>query len=125
MDFRILGSLAAESAGRPALTWLEAEHQVLLAAIGQAVSDGFDAHAWQLSWSLDTFLDRRGYWPDYAATQNAALAAATRLGNQEWQARTHQCLGWYHSQLGEHDRAMTHCQQALELRARLARPGRR
>ncbi len=98
-----------------ALEWLEAEHQVLLAVITQAVKYDFNDQAWQLPWTLDTFFDRRGHWHDYAATQNIALAAARRLGDQDCQARTHQCLGWYYSQLGDRPQAQAHCRKALDL----------
>ena len=30
---------------------------------------GFDSHAWQLAWTLVNFLDRRGHWHDWVATQ--------------------------------------------------------
>jgi hypothetical protein len=43
-----------------ALAWFQAEHQVLLGAVKQAADDGFDVHAWQLAWTLVTFLDRQG-----------------------------------------------------------------
>jgi len=41
---------------------------VLLAAVEHAVATGFDTHTWQLAWTLETFLDRRGHWHDWAAT---------------------------------------------------------
>jgi hypothetical protein len=40
---------------KQALHWFQAERPVLLAAIGQAASSGFSAHAWQLPWTATTF----------------------------------------------------------------------
>ena len=71
-----------------ALAWLEAEHRVLAAAVERAAATGFDIHGWQLAWTLTTFLDRRGFWHDWAATQRIALAASTRLGDRDALART-------------------------------------
>ena len=42
---------------------------VLLAAVDHAAATGFDTHTWQLAWTLDDFLDRRGHWHDQAATE--------------------------------------------------------
>lgn len=79
---------------KQALAWLEAECQVLLAAIALAADQGFDRHAWQLPWCLVTFLYRRGQWDQWATTQHVALAAAQRLGDLEGQARAHLDLGY-------------------------------
>ena len=54
---------------------------MLLALIAYADANGFDSHAWQISWTLGPFLNRRGRWQDYTATQQTALAAASRLGD--------------------------------------------
>ena len=71
---------------RQALAWFEAEHQVLLAALTLAAGSGFDTHAWQLPWAMTPFLQARGHWQEWAATQRTALAAATRLGDTAAQA---------------------------------------
>ncbi len=69
-----------------ALTWFEAEHQVLLAASTLAAGAGFDIHAWQLPWAMTSFLRIRGYWQEWDAVQRTALAAATRLDDTAAQA---------------------------------------
>jgi DNA-binding SARP family transcriptional activator len=71
-----------------ATAWLKAEHQVLMRVIGYAADHGFDACAWQLPWALNEFLDRGGHWPDFAASQEVALAAAARLGDVSAQANS-------------------------------------
>jgi DNA-binding SARP family transcriptional activator len=70
-----------------ALTWFRAELKVLLAAVALAAERGFDRQAWQLPWTLRTFLDGQGLWHDWEAVNTVALAAAGRLGD-------HDGLGW-------------------------------
>jgi DNA-binding SARP family transcriptional activator/tetratricopeptide (TPR) repeat protein len=98
-----------------AMAWFEAEHRVLLAAITQAASTGFDVHAWQLPMALTTFLERRGNWHDYAAAQQTALAAAQRLGDLAAQARARRSLAGASVLLGFYQDAGAHFEQALEL----------
>jgi tetratricopeptide (TPR) repeat protein/transcriptional regulator with XRE-family HTH domain len=86
-----------------ALAWFEEEHQVLLAAINLAAQSGFDVHAWQLCWALAPFLQARGHWQEWAATQRTALAAATRLGDAAAQAVCSRLLAAAHSDLGDYD----------------------
>ena len=45
-----------------ALDWFTTERPVLLAAVDHAAITGFDTHTWQLAWTLQTFLHRRGHW---------------------------------------------------------------
>jgi tetratricopeptide (TPR) repeat protein len=98
-----------------ARAWLEAEYQVLLAAVALAAGQGFDRHAWQLPWCLVTFLYRRGQWEQWATTQHVALAAAQRLGDLEGQARAHLDLGYIGVVSGSHLRVRTHLRQALKM----------
>ncbi|HET7015336.1 MAG TPA: BTAD domain-containing putative transcriptional regulator [Streptosporangiaceae bacterium] len=63
-----------------AMTWFEAEHDVLLACVTLAANTGFDTHAWQLPWAMASFLDRRGHWHEWMAISRLAVAAATRCG---------------------------------------------
>jgi DNA-binding SARP family transcriptional activator len=97
-----------------AQAWFEAEHQVLLAAIAQAVEHGFDVHAWQLPWTMRNFLDRQGYWPELAETQLGALKAAGRLNDRTGQAHAHRNLGRACLRLGRYDDARAHLQAAAE-----------
>jgi tetratricopeptide (TPR) repeat protein/transcriptional regulator with XRE-family HTH domain len=98
-----------------ALAWFTAEHVVLLAAVAHAAATGFDNHAWQLAWTLDTFLDRRGHWHDQVATTQAAVAAARRLGDLAAQGRAHRYLARAHIRLGRLDEAHTQLRHALDL----------
>jgi DNA-binding SARP family transcriptional activator len=100
---------------RSALAWLATERQVLLAAIRQAVSYGFDVHAWQLAWAVTSYFDRHGHWYDAAASHHAALEATQRLGDLHAQAIIHCCLACAYCRLDGHGAANKHLQRALEL----------
>src|SRR5205823_4091445 len=102
-----------------AMAWFEAEHQILLATIRHAAESGFNRHAWQLSWSMATFLTVHAHWDDLTATQRTALAAATSLDDHVGQALAHDKLGFSCLLCGHHDQALARCQQALALQRRL------
>jgi len=104
---------------RQALAWFEQEHQVLLAAITLATESGFDSHAWQLPWAMKNFLQARGHYQEWAATQRTALAAATRLGDTAAQAVCSRLLGAACIDLGQHDQALGHLGDSLALYQRL------
>ena len=59
-----------------ALEWFRAEHHALVGAVALAERDGFDAHAWQIPWTMVTFFDLEGHWHDAVRVQETALAAA-------------------------------------------------
>jgi DNA-binding SARP family transcriptional activator/tetratricopeptide (TPR) repeat protein len=103
-----------------ALAWFEAEHHVLLSAVTLAPAHGFDRHAWQLPWTMTDFLDRRGYWHDWAAVQRTALAAATRLGDIAGQAAAHRLLAQSYARVGNYDQARAHLTDCLSLCERVS-----
>jgi DNA-binding SARP family transcriptional activator/tetratricopeptide (TPR) repeat protein len=98
-----------------AIAWFDAEVPVLLALIRYADANGFDSHAWQISWALGPFFNRRGRWRDYATTQLTALAAADRLGDTVAQAHTHYLLGNAQAHTGDYDKAGPNVRQALDM----------
>jgi DNA-binding SARP family transcriptional activator len=102
-----------------ALAWFDTEHQVLLAAVSLAAGEGFDACAWQLAWTLETFFYRRAHLHDWATAQRSALAAARRLGDGDGQACAHRGIGGALALLGDWHDASSHLRQALVLRRRL------
>jgi DNA-binding SARP family transcriptional activator/tetratricopeptide (TPR) repeat protein len=102
-----------------AMAWFTIERPVLLAAIDQP---GFDRHTWQLAWALADFFDYRGHWHDWTTTQEAALAAATRMGNRSEQARAHRILALACTRVGRHEDGYSHLGQALELYQELGEP---
>jgi tetratricopeptide (TPR) repeat protein len=98
-----------------ALAWLESEHQVILAAVALADSRGYDEHSWRLAWTLADFLDWRGHWHNWVATQEVALAACRRLHHLAGQAIVHRSLARACYRLGRYDETGTHLQAALDL----------
>ena len=110
------GVLPADVADKEqAMAWFDAEVPVLLALIAFADANGFDAHAWQIPWTLGPFFNRRGRWQDYIATQQTALAAARRLDDTLALAHAHHLLGHVQSQVGEYEAADPNFRRALDL----------
>ncbi|GIJ19794.1 ATP-binding protein [Micromonospora lutea] len=105
-----------------ALRWLESEHRVLVGAVEQAAAHGFARHAWQLAWTLASYLDWRGHWPDLAAVQGVALVAATRAGDQLGQVHARRLLARAENRLGAYGKARAHLAAAIELCQRLGYP---
>jgi DNA-binding SARP family transcriptional activator/tetratricopeptide (TPR) repeat protein len=77
-----------------ALAWFRTELHVLLAAVKLAERAGLDKPAWQLPWTLRSFLDGQGLWQDWAAVNQIALAAAERQ-------QDHTGLGWTHHRMAQ------------------------
>jgi DNA-binding SARP family transcriptional activator/tetratricopeptide (TPR) repeat protein len=106
------------SAGQ-ANAWLQAEHRNLLTAAEIAADNGLDAYACQLPAVLGDYLTRRGHYLDLAQSQQIALAAATRAGDDIGLSYAHRGLGEALIQLGSPDEAQHHLQRALNLYQRL------
>ncbi|MFC4039311.1 ATP-binding protein [Dactylosporangium siamense] len=98
-----------------ALAWLTAERPVLLAAVRLAADAGLDRHAWQLAWTMTTFLDRRGHWHDWLALSRAAVEAADRLPDPQGQAYAHRGLGLAHFRLNQYEPAQAELSTAAGL----------
>ena len=87
-------SPAGVAAGKPAtaeeaMAWFSAEQSALVAAVKLSALFGPSTRAWQLAWTLSTYLLRRGLWNDQAQVCQRALSAARRAGDQTGEA---QCL---------------------------------
>ncbi|HET7012447.1 MAG TPA: tetratricopeptide repeat protein, partial [Streptosporangiaceae bacterium] len=96
-----------------ALAWFTAEHRTLLAVDDLALELGFDAHAWQLAWTMSDFLGWSGRWPDHHAVHRNALQAAERSGQKDALAYCHRGLGMATAGLGYRDDARRHYERAL------------
>lgn len=105
--------------GTQALAWFEAEHAVLLAAIAYAAKAKLDRHVDQIAWSLADYLDRRGHWHDWAATQRFAVAAARRTGDRAAEARARRGLGRAYAELRAYQNARRQLKQAVDLYGQL------
>jgi DNA-binding SARP family transcriptional activator/tetratricopeptide (TPR) repeat protein len=104
---------------REAMAWFEAEHQVLFASVALADNGKFGSHAWQLPWAMTSFLRNRGHWPDWAAIQRTALAAATRLDDTAGQALSGRLLALACTYLGDEDEARSQFASSLALYQRV------
>jgi len=98
-----------------AAAWFAAEHANLLAAVPLAAGEGLDAHAWQLAWTMATYLDRYAHWRDQAAVHTVASAAARRLGERSAQAYALCGLARAQIWLGRYEQARGHLSAALDL----------
>jgi DNA-binding SARP family transcriptional activator/tetratricopeptide (TPR) repeat protein len=98
-----------------ALAWFTAEHAVLLAVLDVAADRGFDTHAWQLAWTVVTFLKRRMRPHDQIAVHRTALTAARRLGDRTGELVAHRGLGTGYRQLRRYDEATRQFRHALRL----------
>ncbi len=105
-----------------AFAWLGAEHAVLMRAIGYAAATGADDYAWRLPLALTDFHDRAGYWHDWAAGQQIALAAADRLGDIAAQSNAHRYLGRASFMIQQHDNALHHLTRSVQLRHQIGPP---
>jgi tetratricopeptide (TPR) repeat protein/transcriptional regulator with XRE-family HTH domain len=104
---------------RQALSWFEAEHQALLSAIGLADRAGFDVHAWQIPWTVGSYLDWRGHWHEWLTVQGIAVAAVTRLGDATGQVMSRRMLASAFIRVGQYDEALDHLGQCLQLSQQL------
>jgi tetratricopeptide (TPR) repeat protein len=102
-----------------AMAWLTAERPVLLMAVEQAAGHGFDTHAFQLAWSVDTVLNRRGHWLERVGVWRAVLDSASRLGDPAAECYVHRRLANAGARLGEYDLARLHGERAIELSRRV------
>ena len=105
-----------------ARAWFAAEQDVVLAAIEQASAVGFDAHTWQLAWTMDTFLKWRGRWLDQAVVLRTAVGAARRLHDPAALATMLRALARACAKLGLWDEAYACGEEALALFTEIGDP---
>lgn len=95
-----------------ALAWFDREWPALADLVRRAADDGHDRHAWQLAWTLATFIRRHAAWTEWAAAQRTAVAAAGRLGDAWAEAYSRRLLGLALLRLGELDSAEAELRRA-------------
>ncbi|WP_200213787.1 AfsR/SARP family transcriptional regulator [Micromonospora coerulea] len=106
-----------------AMRWFTAERQVLIALVGRAARQGRHTEAWQLALGMQHFFDLSGRWADWTTTGEMALEAARAGGDLVGQARMHRSLAGAAYFRREHETAVGHLDQALELLARVGLHG--
>jgi DNA-binding SARP family transcriptional activator/tetratricopeptide (TPR) repeat protein len=108
------GVIPAEPAtAQDALSWFTTEHAALMAAVCLAAEARFDTHAWQLAWSLTTFLLRQGLWNDQALAQNAGLDAARRIDDPAGEAHAQHGVALGYARSGRFGDARPYFEHAL------------
>jgi hypothetical protein len=95
-----------------ALSWLDAEYQVMTKGIDTAVRENIDDFAWRFPVVLWTYYYVCGHWHDGVATQRVAVEAARRRGERNGYARAMRGLGSVLAQLGEYAEAQGWLSQA-------------
>ncbi|MEU7858707.1 BTAD domain-containing putative transcriptional regulator [Nonomuraea sp. NPDC049141] len=109
------GVCVTDLAGRDApMAWFAAERPALLAALELAADLGLDRQVCYLARALFVFLHGQGFWHDRAETQQAAVAAARRLGDPVEESRAYRNLAFALADLGRFDDAHRNLDAALE-----------
>ncbi len=98
-----------------ATAWLRSEYQVLIGSIEYAARTGFSAHAWQLAFTMGSYLERSGHWQDWSHVARVALTAAQHTGDVVGQAHARQQLGYAVTYLGDYEQAHVQLRRAAEL----------
>jgi tetratricopeptide (TPR) repeat protein len=107
-----------------ALAWCDAEHENLVAAMGQAAATGHDDIGWQLPVTLTWFFGLRRRWADLQAVMTIAVTCARRRGDQQGVAWAWDCLGQAHKNLRHYEEALRCYRRALSARREIGdRPG--
>lgn len=103
---------------RQALDWCATEHLNLVGSVHQAVRLKKDDLACQMAAELCSYLDRSAHWTDWAATQEAVLACARRIHDDQLEANIQRFIGWANARLGRYTDALTRLFEALTVSAR-------
>jgi DNA-binding SARP family transcriptional activator/Tfp pilus assembly protein PilF len=101
-----------------ALSWFTREHLSLRAAVDAAP----DARVGHLAQTMSGYLEQRGHWQDWTATQQAALDAACRLGDRPGIAAAHNELGRAYARMGRYAEADRLLRRAVALFGELGDP---
>src|SRR5215469_2317066 len=107
---------------KQATDWFDAEHAVLIAAARLAADTRHDAHTWQLAWALTEYLDRSGFWDEWAALWQAGVTAAKRTGDRSVNARAAQSLARAYIRLSRYEDARVHLRRSLDIYATVHDP---
>jgi tetratricopeptide (TPR) repeat protein len=100
--------------GNPA-AWFDDERVSLLAAVDQADASRRREVTWELARVLSYYFKLRTHWTDWHRTQQLALRAARREGDERATANALRSLGDVHTQLGQLGSAVTYFEEALQL----------
>lgn len=105
-----------------AMAWFAVEYPVLMSTVRQATELGLETSAWQLTWAMQQFFDRRGLWHDWLATLYVARTAAARRSDRVGLAHIYRGIGTAYSRLGRADDSYRELDRALDLFGELDDP---
>jgi len=98
-----------------ALVWFDTEHACLLAVHRFVVRRGRHLDVYRLTWSLDTFYERRHHVRDLLSSWRAALGAARCLGDSGYEIEAQRRLANAYSRMGDREEGLVWVQRALDL----------
>ncbi|WP_285619370.1 tetratricopeptide repeat protein [Kineosporia sp. NBRC 101677] len=99
---------------RQALNWIGGELPSLLAAVHLSAEAGLDDLAWQLAWTLESYLRRQARWSDLRDVTAVGLRAAERLGTPAAQGYSQLVMATAAAEVSQLATAHTHAAEALE-----------
>lgn len=94
--------------------WLALELPALLAAARLGGEYRFDRQSWQLAWSLNTYLHRRGHWQELLELGYTAITAAVRMRDRLAEGHAHRIVADAATLLSRFPEAARHLDFALE-----------
>jgi len=98
-----------------AMAWFTHEQATLLDAVQLAARTGPSTRAWQLAWTLSTFLLLRGLWHEQVTACQAALDAARRTGDTTGEAHSLERLAAVYAKSGRIAQSQPLYEEALRL----------
>ncbi|MGL5859406.1 MAG: AfsR/SARP family transcriptional regulator [Angustibacter sp.] len=78
------------------IDWLDGERRSLVTAVRQAAQANLDELCWDLSLTLVTLFESRGYFDDWSRTATIAMDVTERAGNRLGAATMRYSLGTWH-----------------------------
>ncbi|MEV4949397.1 BTAD domain-containing putative transcriptional regulator [Streptomyces sp. NPDC053755] len=97
------------------LEWLDSEHANLVQAVEHAAAEQLDEVCWDLTTTLVTLFETRGYLDHWERTHQVALGAARSAGNKRGSAAVLASLGSLYLSRSQHEESRAALTSALGL----------
>ncbi|MEV7541056.1 BTAD domain-containing putative transcriptional regulator [Streptomyces sp. NPDC089915] len=97
------------------LEWLDSEHANLVQAVEHAARAGMDELCWDLTTTLATLFEGKGYFDDWERTHQLALECARAAGNTRGAAALLSSLGVLHLGRSQQEESRAALASALDL----------
>jgi tetratricopeptide (TPR) repeat protein len=98
-----------------ALHWFADEYETLFPLALLASRNGWHQIAWEIFWTLNTYMWRKGYLRDSRLAWSIAVESAEVWGNAGALSLAHRLLGLAHARLHEYETAEKHMNEALSI----------